>query len=224
MSRAGGPADKSPFDFRDASSRLYLVTDRKLLPGEDLMPAVKDALDAGARLIQLREKDLPARRLLEIARGLRQLTAGYGARLFVNDRVDVALIAEADGVHLGQTGFGPGDARSIKKRGLLIGASAHGVEEARKAEDQGADFITLGPIYPTPSKLGYGAPLGLDMIRKAKEAVRIPIFAIGGIGRDRIRHAIDAGADGVALIRAVFASADIGKETGEILAEAGLTR
>lgn len=209
-------------DFTEPSSRLYLITDRKLCPNQDLMPAVKEALDAGARLIQLREKDLPATRLLEIALKLRALTARYKARLFVNDRIDVALISKADGVHLGQTSFSPKDARSIRKDRLLIGVSAHGIKEAKKAEDEGADFITIGPIYPTPSKLGYGEPLGLDMLKKAREAVRIPLFAIGGIGRDRIRHVIDAGADGAALIRAIFTSRDIGKAVGEILKEAGL--
>lgn len=209
-------------DFTEPSSRLYLITDRKLCPNQDLMPAVKEALDAGARLIQLREKDLPATRLLEIALKLRALTARYKARLFVNDRIDVALISKADGVHLGQTSFSPKDARSIRKDRLLIGVSAHGIKEAKKAEDEGADFITLGPIYPTPSKLGYGEPLGLDMLKKARETVRIPLFAIGGIGRDRMRHVIDAGADGAALIRAIFTSRDIGKAVGEILKEAGL--
>ncbi|MBI5238135.1 MAG: thiamine phosphate synthase [Deltaproteobacteria bacterium] len=222
MRHAGQAADKRPFDSEDPASRLYLITDRKLRPDEDLMPAVKEALDAGARLIQLREKDLPARRLLELARELRALTARYKARLFVNDRIDIALISKADGVHLGQASFGPKDARSIKKEGFLIGVSAHGIEEAKKAEDEGADFITLGPIYPTPSKLDYGEPLGLDMIKKTREAVHIPIFAIGGIERERIKDVINAGAYGAALIRAIFTSTDIGKDFGEILAEAGL--
>ena len=209
-------------DFREPGARLYLITDRKLCPNQDLMPAVKEALGAGARLIQLREKDLPAKRLLEIALDLRSLTARYKARLFVNDRIDIALISKADGVHLGQASFSPKEARSIRKDRLLIGVSAHGIKEAKKAEDEGADFITFGPIYPTPSKLNYGAPLGLDMLKKAREAARIPIFAIGGIGRDRIRDVIDAGADGAALIRAIFTSRDIGKEVEEILTEAGL--
>lgn len=211
-------------DFREPSSRLYLITDRKLCPNEDLVPAVKEALDAGVRLIQLREKDLPATRLLELARELRTLTAGYEARLFINDRIDIALISKADGVHLGQTSFSPKDARSIKKNRLLIGVSTHGIEEAKKAEDEGADFITFGPIYPMPSKAGYGVPLGLDMLKKAREAVHVPLFAIGGIGRDRMRDVIDAGADGAALIRAIFTSRDIGKEAAEILKEAGLRR
>ncbi|MEK7680280.1 MAG: thiamine phosphate synthase [Deltaproteobacteria bacterium] len=222
MRHAGQAADKPAFDFREASSRLYLITDRKLCPNEDFMPVVKEALDAGVRLIQLREKDLPARKLLELARELRALTARYKARLFVNDRIDIALISKADGVHLGQTSFSPKDARSIKKERLLLGVSAHGIKEAQKAEDEGADFITLGPIYPTPSKLDYGPPLGLDVLKKTREAVHIPLFAIGGIGRDRLKDVINAGADGAALIRAIFASTDIGKAVGEILTEAGL--
>jgi len=192
---------------RGSSFRLYLITDRQLVP--DLEGACEMALKGGVKAIQLREKDLPVRELLETARRLRKLTERYGAMLFINDRVDVALASGADGVHLGVDGLPPGAVRKIAGEKLMIGASTHSLEEARRAERGGADFITFGPVYETSSKMKYGKPLGVEKLREAARELSVPIFALGGIKKENAGEALGAGAYGIALISAVFGAADI---------------
>ncbi|MEW6585912.1 MAG: thiamine phosphate synthase, partial [Nitrospirota bacterium] len=161
--------------------RLYLVTDRKLFSAVcSFYFAVEDALSAGVRSVQLREKDLSVRELIDVGRWMRDLTREYGAKLFINDRVDVALSVGADGVHLGRQSIPARAVRKICGKRLLIGVSTHSVDEAVEAEESGADFVTLGPIYRTPSKMKYGAPIGLDILRKVKSRISIPVLAIGG--------------------------------------------
>jgi len=195
--------------------KLYLITDRKLFTTECLFyMAVEDALKGGIKVIQLREKDLPTRKLLKMAQWMRDITKEYGAKLFINDRVDIALSVEADGVHLGQNSIPAYAARKISEEKLLIGVSTHGIDEAIKAEKDGADFITLGPIYETPSKLKYGNPIGIDALRKVKSKISIPVFAIGGIKLDKLHEVMEADADGIALISAILTAENI-KETTE---------
>ncbi len=193
------------FDFR-----LYLVTDRKVAT-KPLPEAVRDALEGGVRAVQLREKDLPVRDLLALARELRELTAAFKAKFFVNDHVDVAVEVGADGVHLGRESMPPEAARKIVGGGMLIGVSTHSVAEAKEAALGGADFITLGPIYETPSKAAYGPPVGLEPIRGAHRAVTIPIYAIGGIKGRNIGHVLWAGAYGVSMISGILGAEDIRK-------------
>ena len=195
--------------------RLYLITDRKLVP--DIIGACGMALDGGVRAIQLREKDLPVRELLELAGKLRLLTEKYGAMLFINDRVDAALASGADGVHLGVDGIPPGAVRKIAGEKLMIGASTHSMEEARRAERSGADFITMGPIYETPSKIKYGPPLGLRIIAEAARELSIPVFALGGIKKENMAEALGAGAYGIALISAILGAGDIKKDTQKFM-------
>jgi thiamine-phosphate pyrophosphorylase len=140
---------------------LYLITDRTQTGGRPLAAVVRQALDGGVRVVQLREKDLDGSELFRLASELRGITREYGARLVVNDRPDIALAVEADGVHLGAGSLPVAVVRRILGPERLIGYSAHGVPEARQAEADGADFITFGPVYHTPSKAAYGAPLGL---------------------------------------------------------------
>jgi thiamine-phosphate pyrophosphorylase len=197
---------------------LYVITDRKLFSAQcALYFAIENVLDAGANVIQLREKDLPVRELFDMAVWMRELTTEYGAKLIVNDRVDVALAVKADGVHLGRSSMPVQAVRKIAHDTLMIGVSTHSVDEAVAAERDGADFITLGPIFPTPSKLQYGDPLGVDIIREAGKHVSIPVFAIGGIKPDRVREVREAGADGVAVISAILGAKDIEKTTEEFL-------
>jgi thiamine-phosphate pyrophosphorylase len=190
--------------------RVYLITDRKIVP--DLVSSVEYALRGGVRAIQLREKDLSIRELLGLAYKLRELTQRYGARLFINDRVDVAIAVGADGVHLTTTSM---PTYSVKRTwgGLIVGVSCHNEAEALEAEKEGADFITLGPIYETPSKIKYGPPLGLDIVRQVRAKTDIPIFAIGGVRLENIEEVLREGAYGVALISGIFSSRDIRKTT-----------
>jgi thiamine-phosphate pyrophosphorylase len=202
--------------------KLYLITDRRLFrTTEDFFRAVEEALKAGVGAVQLREKDLSTIDLLNMARGFRDLTRRYGARLFINDRFDMALIAEADGVHLGNSGIPADVVRRVVKDKLLIGCSTHSMEEALAAEKGGADFITFGPIFLTPSKLRYGEPVGLDSLREVGKKVSIPVFGLGGIKTANIREVLEFGASGVALISGILASADIEATAHEYLREAG---
>jgi thiamine-phosphate pyrophosphorylase len=190
--------------------RLYLVTDRSLCsPSSSLVTAVELALRGGVRAVQLREKDMPTRELLATAYEMRKLTGRYGAMLFINDRVDIALCVNADGVHLGQSSIPVRAARKVIGTRGMIGASTHSVEEALEAEEGGADFITFGPLYHTPSKLIYGEPVGIEALRRLKGRVSLPVFGIGGIQREMVQEVIDAGAHGIALIRGILGDTDI---------------
>ncbi len=204
---------------------LYLVTDRHLAGGvEKLIGKINGALKAGVRAVCLREKDLPAKELFSLTLRLRQLTSEFNAALFINDRVDVALAVKADGVHLGQNGFSPKDVRPLIGKKTLIGVSAHSIKEALKAERDGADFVTLGPVYRTPSKEKYGEPIGLLPLEKASKVLRIPFFGIGGIKKENIKEVLEAGASGVALISGILSAKNPEKATKEIIQELKLNK
>lgn len=188
--------------------RLYLITDRHVA-AKPVFEAVRLALEGGVRAVQLREKDLPVRELLALAQELRGLTQEYGARLLINDRVDVAVAVGADGVHLGHRSIPVAAARRAAGRELLIGASTHSLAEAKAAADEGADFITFGPIYDTPSKAGLIASVGIAALKDVADEVRIPVFALGGMKIGNIKPAFEAGAYGVAMISAILGADDI---------------
>lgn len=205
-------------DERLKGLKLYLITDRKLFNAQcSLYLALETALQAGVKYLQLREKRLPARKILDMAYWMRELTGEYGAKLLINDRVDIALAVEADGVHLGQKSLPAHAARKITGDNFLIGVSTHGIDEALQAERDGADFITLGPIYNTPSKLKYGDPIGVDMLKKVKSRVSVPVLAIGGIKTNAVQEVVRGGADGVAVISGILAAEDIKGTTEEYL-------
>jgi len=190
--------------------RLYLITDRKVAT-KPLAEAVRLALEGGVRAVQLREKDLPVRDLLSLAQELRAVTREFGAKLFINDRVDVAMGVGADGVHLGGMSMPPEAVRKVVGKDMLIGVSTHSLEEAIAARAGGADLITFGPIFQTPAKVKYGPPLGAKAIRAIKNEVPVPLFAIGGINSGNMLQAMSAGADGVAMISAIMAAEDVRK-------------
>jgi thiamine-phosphate pyrophosphorylase len=187
---------------------LYLITDRTLTV-YGLTDAVTAALNAGVRAVQLRERDLSIRELVTLAHTLRKITKKFDALLFINDRVDVALCTGADGVHLGANSIPIKAVRKLVGDSLYIGASCHSLKDAANAESEGADFITLGPVYETPSKMQYGSPIGLLPIRSAKKSLNIPILAIGGIKLDQITGIKKCGADGIALISGIFGEDDV---------------
>lgn len=196
--------------------RVYLITDRRLAGGGDLLRAVERALAGGVCAVQLREKDLGGRELLDLARRMRALTARSGAKLLINDRVDVALASGADGVHLGESSIPPEEARRLLGPGRLIGVSTHGKDQLAAAQAAGADFAVFGPVYHTPSKAAFGPPLGVDSLRRACVSARIPVFALGGVGPRNINEVIAAGADGIAVISAILAAEDPEAAASEI--------
>lgn len=193
-----------------------MITDRKLFTDNHLLfTAVEEALKGGSKAVQLREKDLGTRDLLDMAYKMRELTKTYEAKLFINDRVDIALAVEADGVQLGKESIPAHAVRKSFQDKLIIGVSTHSLDEAIEAESGGADFITLGPVYHTPSKMKYGEPIGIEILSKVVAKTLIPVIAIGGIKLDKVREVKEAGADGVALISAILIAESI-KETTEV--------
>jgi thiamine-phosphate pyrophosphorylase len=196
--------------------KLYLITDRKQakIP---LPEAIRLALQGGVRAVQLREKDLPVRELLALSQELRTITKEFGARLFINDHVDVAIAVKADGVHLGHQSMPAKAARKIVGNDMLIGVSTHNLEEAKDAEDEGADFITIGPIFDTPSKSKFGSPVGLSVLKELKNELNIPFYALGGVKSGNIAQVIGAGATGVAMISAIMAAEDIKKASSKVI-------
>jgi thiamine-phosphate pyrophosphorylase len=187
---------------------LYFVADAEFAPGRDLVPVIEAAVRGGATIIQIRAKDYPFRAFIELGRRAAAVLKKRRVPLLINDRVDVALGCGAAGVHLGQQDMPPALARRALRKGAIIGVSVNTPEEAREAENQGADYIGAGPAYATTT-ITTGLPvLGPDGIRRIKDAVHIPVVAIGGI-TDRNAQAIrGAGADGVAVLSAILSAAD----------------
>ncbi|HEY2389377.1 MAG TPA: thiamine phosphate synthase [Candidatus Binatia bacterium] len=180
--------------------------------------AIAAALSAGVDTIQLRDRGAAGGELLAAATALRALTRRHGARLLVNDRLDVARAAEADGAHLPAASFALGDARRLLARGALVGRSTHAPDEASAAGRDGADYVVLGPIFATPSKAGYGAPLGLTAVAAAAAASPVAIVAIGGITPECAAAVRAAGAAGVAVVRALLDVADPGAAAAALVA------
>jgi len=191
---------------------LYLITDRNQTGNLRLIDVVEDALKGGVKGVQLREKDLSSRELYELAYDMRKLTIKYGARLLINDRVDVALAVEADGVHLGINSLPIHRVRRLLGTDKLIGLSCHNQVNAIMAQENGADFITFGPVYYTPSKANYGKPVGVDRLEIVAHLLEIPVFALGGIKKTNINEVVAAGAAGVSLVSAIIAEDDPRKE------------
>jgi thiamine-phosphate pyrophosphorylase len=198
-----------------AVPRLYLVTDRRATAGRPLVEVVRAALGAvpaaarGAIAVQLREKDLEGGALFALARELRDVTAAAGAALYVNDRVDVALAAGADGVHLGGRSLAPAEVARLAPR-LGIAVSTHARHELdAAARVGGVRFAVFGPVWDTPSKRPYGSPVGTSALADAARGP-LPVLALGGVTPERAADAVAAGAFGVACVRAVLAAPDPG--------------
>jgi thiamine-phosphate pyrophosphorylase len=217
--------DKLRSDFH-----LYVLTDRDLSGGRSNEEVVEEAIAGGADAIQLRDKGYTAKQLLQEALKLRDITCKSGVPFIINDRVDVALAVDADGVHLGQDDFPITWARKLLGNDKIIGISAHNLEEAMQAEKDGADYISIGSVFPTTTKpdarvLGCGqdarAP-GLELIADIKRNVNIPVVAIGGIKEENVVQVAEAGADCIAVISAVVSATNI-REAAKNLREKFLT-
>lgn len=190
-------------------SRFYFITHR---PSSEngILKDVMEALEAGVRIVQYREKELPLRRQIEEAREVLKLCRKFGATFIVNDRVDLALAVGADGVHLGPEDMPPELARRILGEGKLVGVSVGSVQDALRAKEAGADYIGVGPIFRTSTKPDAGPPIGPEGLREVRSAVDLPIVAVGGITLESVGEVTRAGADAVCAISAVS-----GKDLGE---------
>ena len=192
--------------------RLYVITDRTLLPEDQFLTGVEAALKGGVRAIQLREKNLPEKELRSLAKDVLKLTQEHNALLFINHHAELAHDLGADGVHLTESSAA---VRQVRKQypDLLIGKSTHTLQGAMRAQHQGADFITFSPVYETPSKQQYGSPQGLEKLQKVCTSLNIPVLALGGIDLSRTSTVRKHGAFGVALIRGIWNSPDIEHES-----------
>ena len=195
--------------------RLYLVTDRHQTAGRPLVSVVGRAVNAGVRAVQLRERDLPIRALLSLSLDLQRELPDM--QLFINDRVDLAVGLGCRGVHLRESSLPAPVVRTLLRPSQLLGLSVHSIQGAVAAERHGADFVVLGPIYDTPSKREYGAPLGLQVLEQAARAVTIPIFAIGGMTASRTREMLQAGAFGVAVLSSILSASNVEAATEKFL-------
>jgi thiamine-phosphate pyrophosphorylase len=186
---------------------LYVILDRTVARGLDLVTLLEATIAGGCRMVQLREKQWPSGRLLALAGQLLARCREAGATFIVNDRVDLAVALGADGVHVGQDDLPPGLARPMLRPGMLLGVSTHSLEQARTAQAAGADYVAVGAMFPTATKPDFEL-VGPDLIRKLRTEIRAPLIGIGGITHDNVGEVIQAGAAGVAVISAVCAADD----------------
>ena len=186
---------------------LYVILDRAASGGRDLGAVLDGAIAGGCRMAQLREKTWPSGRLWPLAERLRARCRAAGVTFIVNDRVDLALALDADGVHLGQDDLPPRAAKALLRPGMILGLSTHSVEQARAARDAGADYVAVGSMFPTASKADFRL-VGPELIRTLRGEIRVPLVGIGGITVENVAEVIRAGADGVAVISAVCAAPD----------------
>lgn len=194
----------NPLDFD-----LYPVTCQKLSRGRSNLEVLEALIRGGARVVQLREKEMPDRELYLMAKAFRDRTARAGMTLIINDRVDLCRAVEADGVHLGQDDFPVSEARRLLGPQTVIGVSTHSLEQALQAVEEGADYINVGPIFETHTKEHAGPPVGIELFRKVRAMVKIPITVMGGINLDNLNLVLEAGVDRVAVVSAIVGAEDV---------------
>ncbi len=203
-------------DIKRIPSGLYLITDQYIVKGLSHIQIAEKALLGGVRFIQYREKLLSKRESFNIALELRNLTNKFNAALIINDDVDIAMAVNADGVHLGQEDLPVQTARRILGNDKIIGLSTHSLNEAKAAQDSGADYIAIGPIFKSPTK-DIRSPLGADIIKAVKKISKLPVIAIGGINEENVGDVMLAGADGAAIISAIISKPDIRASVKEFI-------
>jgi len=198
--------------------RLIVITDRKLCKEKLLVSIIRQSVRNGVKTVQLREKDLTSNELLALARKIKKIR---GVKLIINGRLDIVVLSKAYGVHSPENGI---DVKFVKKlvltkvgnySKLIAGKSVHSFEQAVKAERDGYDYLIFGPVFKTPAKVKYGPPQDLNKLKKVCESVDIPVYAVGGITPQRARKCLNAGAYGIAVIRAIMKSKNIARTVGE---------
>ncbi|MBP6333317.1 MAG: thiamine phosphate synthase [Aminivibrio sp.] len=194
-------------NIRDAL-KLYVIPDRRVGAPRSIEEQAALALDGGATMIQLRDKEMSGRELYETACRLSALCRSRGAAFVVNDRFDIALAAGAHGVHLGKEDLPVSAVRKIVPEDFLIGATAHSSEEGRAAEEQGADYVGIGAAFPTGTKTG-ASVIGVEGVRAIREILSLPSVAIGGISEENAAEVLSAGVDGIAVVASVVGKRDI---------------
>ena len=201
--------------FDEKSLLLYAVTDRSWLGDETLSSQVEKALKGGVTLLQLREKELDSEHFLGEAREIKKLCKKYGVPFIVNDNVEIAALADADGVHVGQSDMEAGDVRAKLGPDKIIGVSAQTVEQAVLAEKHGADYLGVGAVFHTGTKAD-ASDVSFETLKNICQAVRIPVVAIGGITKENVALLAGSGICGVAVVSAIFAQKEIERAAGEL--------
>ena len=197
-------------------SPLYVILDGQASGGRRLDELLDAVLAGGCRIVQLREKTMPPAGLFPLAQALRRRCREAGALFIVNDRVDLALAVEADGAHVGQDDLPAREARRLLPPPMILGVSTHDQRQARRARDDGADYVAVGSMFPTGSKIGFEL-VGPELVRRVRADIPVPLVAIGGITRDNLSQVIEAGADAVAVISAIGNARDPAAAVREFL-------
>ena len=196
---------------------VYLVTDRELARGRTTLEIAGAAIRGGVSCIQLREKMCSTREFIDESLAIRSLLARHGIPLIINDRVDVALAVKADGIHLGQKDMPCSMARQLIPENMIVGISVESLDDAIAAQKDGADYLGVSPIYPTPTKTDTAQPLGLEGLRSIRSEVDLPLVGIGGLNADNVAAVIHNGADGVAVVSAIVAADDPEAATRDLI-------
>lgn len=194
--------------------KLYLVTDSDILKGRDFYKVIEDSMKAGVTMVQLREKDADGKEFLEKAMKLRELTRKYNVSFIINDRVDIAMLCDADGIHVGQSDIDAVSVRKLIGEDKIIGVSARSVEEAKKAKEDGANYLGIGAMFSTSTKLD-AKDVSFDTLNNIINEVDLPFVLIGGINLDNVCQLKQFNPDGYALVSGILAADDIGKRVGD---------
>jgi len=202
--------------MRTLPFRLLCITNRQLIGPRSLITVIEKAVSAGVKAVQLREKDLPASELFDLAVRLADLCHRRNATLLINERFDIAKAVQAGGVHLPAHSIPAAVVRKHLPQGSLIGVSTHSLQEAQQAEQNGSDYILFGPVFPTPEKRKYGPPHGLAKLTEVASTVNVPVIAVGGITPERAGRCVEAGAAGVAVISTLMGATDLNSRVLEL--------
>jgi thiamine-phosphate pyrophosphorylase len=203
--------DKNKIDYS-----LYLVTDREVMKGNNLFTAVEEAISGGVSLLQLREKYASTREFYNTAVKMKQLASKYNIPLIINDRLDIMLAVDADGIHIGQNDLPLNIVRAVAGNDKILGCTVSSIEEAIQAETEGADYLGAGPVYHTGTKKYDTKPIGVEVLAKIKKSTNIPVVAIAGINETNAGEIKKAGVDGIAVVSAILGKKDKASASREL--------